>query len=105
MNAPKKTGFSFGVILGALVGTGAIILAHQKEGKQIRSKVIDQLKSLKEKYPEQINTIEDVLSTALSEASVLTKELRELRNSGDKNSGAKTSKPKPRTFTRSGKPV
>lgn len=105
MNATKKTGFSFGVILGALVGTGALILAHQKEGKHLRTKVIDQLKSLKEKYPDQINTIEDVLTTALSEANVLTKELREIRNAGDKSTTAKTAKPKVRTFTRSGKPV
>lgn len=103
--SPKKTGFSFGVILGAVIGTGAIILAHHEEGKSIKKKVIKQLENLKDKYPEQATQIEDVLSSALSEAKVLTKELKDLRNLGNNSPKKKTAKKTTKTFTRSGKPV
>lgn len=99
---PKKTGFSFGVILGAVIGTGAVILAQSKEGKHIQKKVLKKLDEIKENYPDQIEKIENVVSEALNEAKTLTREMRQMDTTMSKPA-SKSSKKKSRRFIRSGK--
>jgi len=99
---PKKTGFSFGVVLGAIIGTGAIVLSQSKEGKVIRKKVLEELDNLKETYPEQAEKLESVVSSALDEAKSLTQEIRQNSFSNAKpQTKRKVKKPK-RQFVRSG---
>jgi gas vesicle protein len=99
---PKKTGFSFGVILGAIIGTGAVILSQSKDGKVLQKKVLNKLNQIKETYPEQAEQLENVVSEALSEARTLTKEMRQLSHISAKPV-SKTSKDQSRHFVRSGK--
>lgn len=100
---PSKTGFSFGVILGAVLGTGAVILSSRGHGQDLQKKLTNTLNTIKDKYPDQINAVEDVLGTALSEARTLTRELKDFRVTETK--ATRTPKKKLNTFTRSGKPV
>lgn len=92
---PKKTGFSFGVILGAVVGTGALILSQSKEGKVIRNKVLEKLDEIKESYPDEIEKLESVVSDALNEAKSVTQEIRTLDTTINE-----TPKTKPKTKTK-----
>lgn len=100
--AANKNGFSFGVVLGAVIGTGAMILSETNEGKKIRKQMINKLHELKDEYPEQAQKIEDVMSTALQEAQSLTSELKNISSLTEpKKTPSKKTKKATRTFTRS----
>lgn len=98
----KKSGFTFGVFLGAALGVGAMILSDEKEGAALKKKIVSKVHDLKEQYPEQVEKIEGIIDTALSEAKTVTRELRELRViSEDPKKDKPSAKKEPqRTFKR-----
>ena len=115
----KKTdgsGFTFGVALGAIIGTGAMIFARTKEGRHLQdtleNKISQTTKSLKEKYPQQVEEVEEILKKALFEAQKATKEIKDLssqaesiakKKSANMSKAISDSKNAKRTFSRSGK--
>lgn len=118
----KKTGsgFSFGVALGAALGTGAMILHNTREGKKIKKKLIKAFRqtaaNLEEKYPQESAEVQSILKEALSEAQKATDEIKGLSLEATAKAkqksklmkqavkAAKKEKTK-RTFSRSGKPL
>lgn len=90
------------MIIGAVVGTSALVLTQSEENKAIRKKLIRTLKRLKEHYPDQINSLESVVATALEEAKSITKEMRQLDTISTKKPRRKRKKSKAttRTFVR-----
>ena len=84
-NSKSKTGFAFGVFLGAVVGTAALHLSHSKSSKDDKKKNITQkiqtgIETLKEQYPQQVKQVEDIVHQALKEAQQATSEITQLTN-------------------------
>jgi gas vesicle protein len=104
-------GFGFGVVLGAVVGAGAMILGGNKEGKDVRDRVVEKIHNvtdnMKETFPEQTRKFEEIMEEALAEAQRATNEMREIGLSKKPKIKSEAAKEKAsrRTFVRSGKPL
>ena len=120
MSKKNGSGFSFGVALGALIGTGAMILANTKDGKKYKKIIKDHFEktaeTLKEKYPEESEQVENILHQALAEAQKATEEIKDLSHQATVKAKKKTlfmnkaikaakKQKKKRTFSKSGKPL
>lgn len=103
------SGFAFGVALGALAGTAAMVLVGGKNvnkiRKQIRKDLKDKLELLKTKYPDHVEQLETIVAEALSEAKKSQGELKKLTKSASKKAKATEKDIQKRVFKRSGKTV
>ena len=97
----SSLGFTFGLILGAVAGTMAVVSADDKPGKQKIQKLAGQaLKSL----PVSKNTKQDIgdaISKAIQEAKQISQTLIEPETS--KKPTPKPNSPNKRSFKRAGK--
>jgi gas vesicle protein len=79
---PNNTGFAFGVALGAVVGTAAMLLMEEEELKKFKSKLKGAadhtVHQLEEKYPEATHKIEEVINQAVDEIEAGGSQIRQL---------------------------
>ena len=110
-NPPNKTdpngpGFTIGVLLGAMVGTGATFILGTQKGRKFKEKFLEEaereIDELKEQYPKQAEQIDDVLEKVLFEARSATDEIKDVAQKATKKAKKEAEK---RLFIKSGKPL
>lgn len=98
----STSGFTLGVILGAALGTAAVVLQQSPEGREIKDKLIKKIKEsaddFREHHPEASTKFDQLLQQALQEAHKATNSLK-------KGTPTKSTSSSKRTFVRKGKPL
>jgi gas vesicle protein len=99
----QSSGFTLGVILGAALGTMAVVLQQSEEGRQVAKTTVKKIKEstqdFKQTHPDATHQFEHMLNQALAEAQKATISLKNGLFSPKKSSPSASK----RTFVRKGK--